>query len=281
MYFDLYKGSLCFGDKAQKKEAFFMDKVLNQIQRYIILILLFVTWYVWGVIYQPVLAPTPLDSIYRLIELVTSGAIPRALSISLGRIFMGLAISISISLIIGVLMAQFRNVERNFDPIIQSIRHIAPISFVPLAILWFGTGTPSAVFVIAFASFFPMLLNVISGVKAIDPVLIKASKTMGINKFNLMFRVILPATFPSILNGMRVSTGIAWTSVIAAELAVSADPESMGSGGIGQMMFSFYAYSVDTNSLIACMVGLAVISLILDLIFRWLQKKWANWAIQE
>jgi len=144
--------------------------------------------------------------------------------------------------------------------------------------LWLGSGTPAAIFVIAFASFFPMLLNVISGIKTINAIYIRAALSMGLGKWNLFRTVMVPAALPSILNGARVAIGVAWTSVIASELAVSAKSGSGSSGGIGQMMFTFFAYEVRPDKLVVCMLGIGLVALGIDLIFRRVQQRWTAWA---
>jgi ABC-type nitrate/sulfonate/bicarbonate transport system permease component len=103
-------------------------------------------------------------------------------------------------------------------------------------------------------------------VKRVEPSLMRAALTMGVSSITRMRVVLLPAALPAILVGMRIGLGIAWTAIIAAELAVGA--KAGASGGIGQMMFVFYAYSVELNGIVVCMVAVGVVALLLDRILR-------------
>ncbi|TPN74494.1 ABC transporter permease subunit [Mesorhizobium sp. B1-1-5] len=143
---------------------------------------------------------------------------------------------------------------------------MAALAILPLVILWVGSGSGAAVAIVAYAAFFPILINTISGVKRIEPSLMRAALTMGLAPLTRMRVVLLPAALPSILVGMRIGLGIAWTAIIAAELAVGA--KSGSSGGIGQMMFVFYAYSINLNGMVVCMIAVGIVAFALDRILR-------------
>src|SRR5581483_602868 len=121
---------------------------------------------------------------------------------------------------LGLAMGAFRSVERNVDPLVESFRPIAAIAILPLAILWLGTGTPAAVAIVAYAAFFPIVINTVAGVKRIHPTLLRAAATMGIGRATILRTVVVPGALPSIAVGLRIGLGIAWTAIIAAELAV-------------------------------------------------------------
>jgi ABC-type nitrate/sulfonate/bicarbonate transport system permease component len=175
-------------------------------------------------------------------------------------------------------MGYFAVVERNIDPIVESFRPIAPIALLPLAILWFGTGTPAAAFIVGYAAFFPLIINTIHGVKSVNPRMIQAARTMGVPEFRILQTVIIPGALPTIFVGARLGMGAAWTSIIAAELAVGAKAGGGATGGIGQMMFVFYAYSVELNSIVVCMITVGVVALLIDRGFRYLQRRMMPWA---
>src|SRR5208283_2631324 len=105
-----------------------------------------------------------------------------------------------------------------FNPLIQILRPIPPIAYIPLAILWFGLGNPPAFFLISIGAFFPVLMNTISGVRHVDPLLIRAARNLGAKGFTLFLRIILPAATPYILTGLRVGIGVAFIVVIVAEM---------------------------------------------------------------
>jgi ABC-type nitrate/sulfonate/bicarbonate transport system permease component len=194
---------------------------------------------------------------------------------SLVRVFSGFAVAAILAVPLGIAMGNMRSLERNLDPIIESFRPIAAIAILPLAILWLGTGTSAAIFIVSYAAFFPLIINTIAGVKRIDPNLVNAAATMGLSRPTILRTVILPGALPSVGIGMRVALGIAWTTIVAAELAVGAKAGAAGAGGVGQMMFVFYAYSVELNRIVVCMIAVGVVAFTLD----WLLRRILQWMM--
>lgn len=224
-----------------------------------------VIWQVFAMIAAPGgRAPVPSSIATTAWDLIGSGDLPLALLQSLGRVFLGFAWAVGLALVVGALMGTFRTVERALDPLVESFRPIAPIALLPLAILWFGTGTPAAVFIVGYAAFFPMIVNTVHGVMNVDQQLIRAARTLGVSRLTILLRVVLPGALPYLFVGARLALGVAWTSIIAAELAVGAKAGGGATGGIGQMMFVFYAYSVDLSGIIVCMISVGLIALIMD-----------------
>jgi ABC-type nitrate/sulfonate/bicarbonate transport system permease component len=222
-------------------------------------------------------APTPANVVRMAAHLIADGELPLALLQSLQRVMLGFLCAAAVALVLGALMGFFRSIGRNVDPVIESFRPIAPIALLPLAILWFGTGTPAAVFIVAYAAFFPLIVNTIHGVRSVDQTLVKAAQTLGVSRLTILRTVVLPGALPSIFVGARLGLGTAWTSIIAAELAVGAKAGGGATGGIGQMMFVFYAYSVELNGIIVCMIAVGLVALIIDRGFRILQRKVMPW----
>jgi ABC-type nitrate/sulfonate/bicarbonate transport system permease component len=167
--------------------------------------------------------------------------------------------------------------RENLDPIIESFRPIAPMAILPIAILWLGTGTPTALAIVAYASFFPVLVNTVHGVSRVDRKLVLAARTMGMSRLTILTRVVLPGAMPAILLGTRLAMGVAWTAIIAAELAVGSKSGGGSSGGIGQMMFVFYAYNIDLNAIVVCMAVVGVVALLIDRLFRTAERHLIPW----
>jgi NitT/TauT family transport system permease protein len=109
-------------------------------------------------------------------------------------------------------------VYRLFNPLIEVLRPIPPIAYIPLAILWFGLGNPPAYFLISIGAFFPVLLNTIAGVRHVDGIYIRAARNLGVSQYQMFVRVILPAATPYILSGARIGMGTAFIVVIVAEM---------------------------------------------------------------
>ena len=236
-------------------------------------------WQAWAAtIEQPSHAPMPTRVVLAAIRLIGSGDLPWAIVESLGRVFGGFLVAAAVAIPLGLAMGSVRAIERNLDPIVESFRPIAAIAILPLAILWLGTGTPAAIFIVAYAAFFPLVVNTIAGVKRVDRRLLQAAATMGVGRLAVLRLVIVPGALPSIGTGLRIAMGVAWTAIVAAELAVGAKAGGGTSGGVGQMMFVLYAYSVELNSIVVCMIAVGLVALALDRAMRWLLEAAMPWT---
>ncbi len=239
---------------------------------------LLVAWQAWAMTLpagSP--APSPVKVLQSLVDLVANGGLLISLAQSLGRVAAGFAVALVLGTALGALMGSNRKVRESLDPLVESFRPIAPMAILPIAILWFGTGTPSALAIVTYAAFFPVLVNTVYGVSRVDRKLLLAAQTMGMSRLTILTRVILPGSLPAILLGARLALGVAWTAIIAAELAVGAKSGGGGSGGIGSMMFVFYAYNIDLNAIVVCMIVVGVVALLIDRIFRAAEVRLVPW----
>ena len=228
---------------------------------------LLVAWQALGSQFGPPRMPLPLRVAQEAGVLIGSGDLPQAIGISVRRVFSGFLIAAAIAIPLGLLMGYSRAVERNVDPLVETFRPVAAIAILPLAILWLGTGTAAAVAIVAYAAFFPLVINTAAGAKHVNPTLLRAAATMGLSRLATLRKVVVPAALPSIGVGLRIAMGVGWTAIVAAELAVGAKAGG-GSGGIGQMMFVFYAYSIELNRIIVCMLAVGLVALLLDRMLR-------------
>lgn len=241
-------------------------------------LLLLAAWQLWAFTLPPdTRAPYPSKVLGTFYALTASGDLPLALLQSLGRVLAGFAFALVLGGGLGVLMGSSRRLRDNLDPIVESFRPIAPMAVLPIAILWFGTGTPAALSIVTYAAFFPLLVNTVHGVSRVDRKLLRAAQTMGVSRPRILRYVLLPAALPSVLLGARLAMGVAWTAIIAAELAVGAKSGAGGSGGIGQTMFIYYAYSVDLNAIVVCMIVVGVVALLIDRLFRVIERRLMPW----
>lgn len=235
-------------------------------------------WQVWAMtLPADTRAPSPAQAVATFVALTASGNLPLSLLESLGRVLAGFLLGGSIAAVLGIFMGSNRAIRANIEPLVEAFRPIAPMAVLPIAILWFGTGTPAAVSIVAYAAFFPVLLNTIHGVMRVERRLVQAARTMGLTRAAILHRVVLPAALPGILLGARLGMGTAWTAIIAAELAVGAKSGGGSSGGIGQMMFVFYAYSIDLNGIVVCMIVVGIVALLLDRVFRAAEQRLLPW----
>ncbi|HVO87842.1 MAG TPA: ABC transporter permease [Casimicrobiaceae bacterium] len=241
---------------------------------------LLLLWQAWGTATGNPRTPVPTRVVAAAMQLTQSGDLPLAIVQSLGRVFSGFAIAALIAIPLGLAMGASAAVERNVDPLVESFRPIAAIAILPLAILWLGTGTPAAVMIVAYAAFFPIVINTVAGAKRVPPTLLRAAQTMGLGRFDVVRTVVVPAALPSIGVGLRIAMGVAWTAIVAAELAVGAKAGGGGSGGIGQMMFVFYAYSIELNRIVVCMIAVGVVALVLDRGLRTGMRLLMPWTVR-
>lgn len=240
---------------------------------------LLLVWQVWAMtLPADTRAPSPVRVAAAFVALVRGGDLPLSTAQSLGRVLVGFAIAFGFGVGLGVLMGANRAVRDAVEPIVESFRPVAPMAILPIAILWFGTGTPAALSIVGYAAFFPLLLNTLHGVGRVDRKLVQAARTMGVSRARTLVKVVLPAALPGILLGARLAMGVAWTAIIAAELAVGAKSGGGGSGGIGAMMFVFYAYSIDLDGIVVCMIVVGAVALLIDRLFRAAERRLLPWT---
>jgi NitT/TauT family transport system permease protein len=185
-----------------------------------------------------------------------SGELPHDAFTSLMRVLGGFAIGAGLALPLGLFMGARPVVHELFNPLIQLLRPIPPIAFIPLSILWFGLGNPPALFLISLGAFFPVLMNTIAGVRNVDAIYLRAARNLGAGEWTLFRRVMVPAAMPYILTGVRVGIGVAFIVVIVAEMiAVNA--------GLGYRILEAREYFW-SDKIIAGMASIGVLGLLID-----------------
>lgn len=147
-----------------------------------------------------------------------SGELPHDAVATTVRVAVGFCIGAGLALPLGLVMGSFARVYNLFNPLLQVLRPIPPIAYIPLAILWFGLGNPPAYFLISLGAFFPVLMNTIAGVRQVDRIYLRAGRNIGAGPATMFLHIILPAATPLILTGLRVGVGVAFICVIVAEM---------------------------------------------------------------
>lgn len=175
------------------------------------------------------LFPPPSDVIGTLKELIESGELVDGIIISLKRALYGFVIATVLGILAGLLTGRIRVLQYLSDPLLHGMRSIPAIALIPLSLLWFGIGEASKVALIAWGAFFPIWLNTFTGVRDVAPAVIRSAASLGALPHQTMFFVILPASLPFILVGLRQGIGIALIVLVAAELAGA-------SSGVGFMI---------------------------------------------
>ena len=162
--------------------------------------------------------PAPTQAIGAAIEHLSAGEIADHIGASMGRILAGFAIAAVLGIALGVATGWYRGLARIVRPLVDLLRPIPPLAWIPIAIVWFGLGEPSKVFVIVLGAFFPIFTNAWRGMASIPPVLLAAARTMDVEGPALLFKVALPAALPDIATGLRVGFGLSFGILVAAEL---------------------------------------------------------------
>lgn len=198
--------------------------------------------------------PTPAEVLQRLVEVNQSSRFLTHIGISVRRILIGFGIAAAIGIPLGLLIGRYRPVRDLLLPICEVLRPIPAIAWVPMSIMLWPNNEASIVYITFLGSFFPILLNTIHGVQSIDSVLIRAAQCLGAKEPALLWNVVLPGALPHIFTGLAVGMGVAWVSLIAAEMI---------SGQFGVGYFTWEAYSlVNYAEIVLGMITIGVLGLI-------------------
>lgn len=198
-----------------------------------------------------------------------SGELPHDAFASLFRVVTGFAIGAGLAIPLGLLMGARERVYAFLNPMLQVLRPIPPIAYIPLAILWFGLGNPPAFFLIALGAFFPVLVNTIAGVRHVEAIHVRAARSLGAKGSALFFRVILPAAAPQILTGVRVGFGVAFICVIVAEMIAVND-------GLGYRILEAREFFW-SDKIIAGMLSIGLLGLLIDTLLSRVSARLLRW----
>jgi len=227
-------------------------------------------WQVASMSYESdLLLPPPLKTVIALWYAFQDVSVLGDLLLTLKRVVMGFCIACAIGLPLGFAMGTSKVLFQFFDPLISSIRQVPMMAWVPLTIIWFGLGGGPTLFLIAMVGVFPLILNTISGVRAISPAYYHAARSMGAKPWSIFIHVIVPASLPDILTGMRLTMGMGWMSVICAEFIAT-------SAGFGFAMVEAQTY-MQTDKLLALMIMGAAVGYAIDKTIRFLEAYLTRW----
>jgi len=211
------------------------------------------------------LFPTPLDVFLGVVELIRKGLLLKYIVASLFRVTIGFGLAVLLGIPLGLLLGWFQKLFFAFNPMIQVLRPISPIAWIPVAILWFGVDDRAPIFLIFLASLFPILVSAMAAVQNIQPVYIRAARNFGLSQMDLFRQVIFPATLPQVLTGIRIALGVAWLVVVAAEMIAV-------NSGLGYLIIDARNAGKRYDLVVAGMVMIGLIGLGLDLLVRQLEK---------
>src|SRR3954464_13811682 len=239
------------------------------------IVVLLLLWQVMSVVYNlQLILPPPLAvgrTIWNPLTLNTDRwlygpNIYEHLAASFVRAITGFTVAAAFAIPLGLFVGRFRAVREYVDPVIRSLYPIPGIAWIPLAILWFGLGNTAVIFVVFIAEFFPLYFNSEAGARNINPILIDAARCFGAKRLTLLRRVILPASIPYIITGMRIGLGGAWRMIVAGEMLAS-------QSGIGSVLMES-RYQFRTTDLMMAMILISVVGYITErLIVGTVEKK--------
>lgn len=220
--------------------------------------------------------PSPAGIILGFRDLLLVGMPPERLLhhhiiYSLYRVSLGYGAAVVMAIPLGIAMGWSKFLRTAIDPLIEIVRPIPPLAWIPIAIVWFGIGVKSAAFIIFLGAFFPILLNTISGVLTIDSLFIEAARTLNAKDKHILLKVLIPGALPSIFTGMRIGIGIGWMTLVAAEF--TGVREGLG---LGYMIMT--ARDVQRpDEIVAGMLVIGLIGLGINAIIRAIEKKIIKW----
>ena len=242
-----------------------MQKLKNALPSLILIALLIALWWVVVVQTDSLIFPTPWQVVTGTLELAEDGTLWEHIGASLFRVGTGFLIAVIVAVPTGLWMGRVDGVYRTLNPLFQILRPISPIAWIPLAILWFGVGDVSPVFLIFIAAVFPMIVQTASGVHTIERRYLHAAENFGVSRATLFRRVIVPAVLPEIVVGMRIGLGVAWLVVVAAEMIALRS-------GLGYLIIDSRNAGNRYDLVIAGMIIIGLIGLLLDGLMRLLEQ---------
>ena len=216
-----------------------------------------------------ILLPAPTTVLKAFWELLSSGDLLVHMRDSLRREIVAFIWAIS-AVPLGIAMGWSKAINEQVDPLIEVLRPVPPLAWIPLSILWFGIGDVQNQFIIFLGMFFPILLNTISGVKNIEPNLVRAAQCLGASESRVLRRVILRAALPQIITGVRVGLGVGWMALVAAELVGA-------NSGLG-FLINDARTLLRTDIVIVGMITIGIVGLVIDRTIRFIGKRSMPWS---
>lgn len=226
------------------------------------------------------LVPLPSGIVRSGIRLAADGTLERALGSSLERVLIGFAIAAAIGIPLGLAIGTVPVLDRTMRPVLDGLRGVAPIAWIPMAILWLGVRGDAALFIVAYAGVFPFILNTSEAARHIPRSLVHAAQSLGASRSLVIRSVVLPGALPFVFTGARIAMAFAWGSIIAAELAIGIKVQSARSAvaGIGQLMVDTLYVRRDVDALVLYMLVIGIVSFLIDSGLRRAQAGLMPWT---
>ncbi|HEX5162248.1 MAG TPA: ABC transporter permease [Steroidobacteraceae bacterium] len=241
-----------------------MNKVRKVLPSLLVLAAVVAIWWAVVVATRSVIFPTPWQVVTGTLELAQDGTLWDHIGASLFRVGAGFLLAVLVAIPLGLWMGWVHGAFVTLNPLFQILRPISPIAWIPIAILWFGVGNASPIYLIFIASVFPMIVQTTVGVHTIEKRYLRAAENFGVPRGKLFRQVVFPATLPQIIVGMRIGLGVAWLVVVAAEMIALRS-------GLGYLIIDSRNAGNRYDLVIAGMIIIGLIGLALDGIMRLLE----------
>ena len=228
-------------------------------------------WYglsVWNA--NPIQLPSPLRVLDALTALAADGELFEHALVSVTRLVVSLAVAVALAVPLGFAMGLSREANAFIDPLVELLRPISGIAWIPLGLFIFGIGDTLPVFIMVYVAFFPLLLNTIAGVRGVDPKLVAAARTMGIERRAMLTHVVAPAALPTVMVGFRLAFASAWAAIIAAELIGA--PSGLG------FAIEWYRQLLMSPKVFGFIAVIGFVGYLCDLGLRALQRRLTPWT---
>lgn len=222
--------------------------------------------------FPPALLPSPLTVARAIAELFHSGVMVENILASLWRFAAGYTIAVICGSVLGLVLGWFSRLWDYVNPVLQFLRPIAPVAWMPFIVLLIGIGDIPAIVIIVLAAFFPVLLTTAAAVRKLDPVYLKVAANYGVEGPEILWKIVLPAVFPQIANSLHIALGSAWIFLVSGEMVGA-------QSGLGYMIVDA-RNNMRTDYLLAAMIVIGMLGLILDFMIghgeKWVLKRWGQ-----
>jgi NitT/TauT family transport system permease protein len=241
-----------------------MNRIKQSLPAVAVIAILLAAWWLIVVETHSVIFPTPWQVVTGTVELIKDGTLWRHIGASLMRVGVGFSLAVLVAVPLGLWLGWVKGAYVTLNPLFQILRPISPIAWIPIAILWFGVGNASPIYLIFISSVFPMIVQTTAGVHTIERRYLRAAQNFGVSRYTLFRQVVIPAVFPQIIVGMRIGLGVAWLVVVAAEMIALRS-------GLGYLIIDSRNAGNRYDLVIAGMIIIGLIGLLLDGVMRLLE----------
>jgi NitT/TauT family transport system permease protein len=241
-----------------------MNRIKQSLPAMVVIAVLLAAWWLIVVETRSVIFPTPWQVVTGTVELIKDGTLWMHIGASLMRVGVGFSLAVLVAVPLGLWLGWVKGAFSTLNPLFQILRPISPIAWIPIAILWFGVGNASPIYLIFISSVFPMIVQTTAGVHTIERRYLRAAQNFGVSRYTLFRQVVIPAVLPQIIVGMRIGLGVAWLVVVAAEMIALRS-------GLGYLIIDSRNAGNRYDLVIAGMIIIGLIGLLLDGVMRLLE----------